>query len=576
MISIIELWNHQVSIRKNEIALCYEGKEYTYGKIDYMANVVAEEVENLTKGSLVGVMMSASAAYVISVLGILKSGRGFVPIDKNDPITRKKYIIKDCHLDTLIISAIDEKIVEDTISHIIVNGKEKEENITYSLKTEIAYVLYTSGTTGVPKGIMVGHESIENLITWFQEVYNIEQNKNIICMANISFDVSIEEIFGCILNGGKLHIPKENIKSHKGKIREFIRENEINIVQVVPILLDEIFAHDVKIDSIRILICGGEILSNELKDTILAKGYNLYNHYGPTETTVDATRSICEMRKKVTLGKPINNSKCCVLTLGGELETENATGELCVLGRNLALGYFNNDKLTSEKFLVINGERIYRTGDKAHINLDGEIEYLGRMDNQVKLRGRRIELEEIDIYFSRLDGISLCKSILIENETGGKIVTFYSSNIEYEYNVAISMVKEYLPIYMLPAEIYRLDHFIQNSNGKILQSELANIYKKQKENNKSNRKGENNKHKSEEDEILGIVMEVVAKVLIKEIYEINSEITLDELGLNSITFVKIVVELEDQFDIEFDDDRLVMSKFKSLKEISEYIEKSRY
>ncbi|KYH33965.1 tyrocidine synthase 1 [Clostridium tepidiprofundi DSM 19306] len=559
-------------MRKDEVALYYKGKEYTYGKVDRMANAVAEKVENMTKSSLVGVMMSGSAEYVISVLGILKSGRGFVPMDKNYPSARKNYIIHDCHLDTLIISDMEEKISEDDIRHIIVEDIEKENNISLEVKTEIAYVLYTSGTTGMPKGIMVGHESIENLITWFQETYEIEKNKNVIQMANIFFDVSIEEIFGCLLNGGKLYIPEENIKSHKGRIREFIKENHINIVQVVPVLLEEIFAHDERIDSIRVLICGGEVLSNELKDIILTKGYRLYNHYGPTETTVDSTRSICTKDKKVTLGKPIKNSNCFILTQDGELVTKNASGELCVSGKNLALGYLNNEKLTSEKFMVINGERLYKTGDKAFINSEGEIEYLGRMDNQVKLRGRRIELDEIDNCFSKLDGISLCNSVLIENETGGKIVTFYVANTEYNYGEVVSVIKNYLPEYMVPAEIHKLDHFEQDSNGKISKSGLKNLYKKLEEENKSDEQNRDYKNEIEEDEVLKIVAKNVAEVLEKEMYKLNPNITLDELGMDSIKFVQTVVKLEDAFDVEFEDDRLVLTKFKSLKELAEYVE----
>lgn len=568
--NIIELWEWQVQRSKNDVVLHYEGKEYTYGQIDCMANAIAAEVASKKSSSLVGIMMNGSAEYVISVLGILKSGRGFVPIDKNIPVKRRDHMIQDCCLDTIIVLNRDNVSTDSELNYIVFEEKEISENPILELKTKIAYVIYTSGTTGIPKGIMVGHSSVINMVKWFDQTYDIKKNKNIIQMSSVSFDVSVEEIFGCILNEGTLFIPKESIKIHKTKIRNYIKKNEVNIVQVVPILLDEIFSNDEKIDSINVLICGGEELNNELKDKVLLKGYHLYNHYGPTETTVDATRSVCELGKGVVLGRPINNSECYVLSEEGKIFKNNAIGELCISGDNLAIGYLNDVTLTNKKFLELEGVRIYKTGDKVHINEVGDIEFLGRIDEQVKLNGRRIELEEINHYFSKLFKVSLCKTILIKDEIGEKIVTFYMGDNEYKYEEVLCLMKEYLPEFMIPVKIIKYNYFDRDGNGKVSKHKLIEKYEEEqekikKDNSVSNQEGKNT------DVFLKSVLEITSEILLLEIEELRADISLNELSIDSLIFIQMVVELEMRFDIEFEDDKLALSNFHSLQELSQYV-----
>lgn len=571
MESIIELWKQQVQLSTNKVALHYEGKEYTYEQIDHMANAIAEEVIIKKSSALVGIMMSGSVDYIVSVLGILKAGRGFVPIDRNIPEKRRQHMIQDCCLDTIIVSSNEEMLADERLKYIIFEEKEKKVSIASELKTKVAYVIYTSGTTGRPKGIMIGHKSLVNLVKWFDETYDLRKNRNVIQMSNISFDVSIEEIFGCVLNGGKLYVPKESIKTHKMKIRKYMIENDINIVQVVPILLDELFANDERIESINVLICGGEALNNELKNKILLKGYHLYNHYGPTETTVDATRSICELGKGVFLGKPIKNCECYVLTENEKLLNKDATGELCISGSNLALGYLNDEELTNKKFLQINGMRIYKTGDKVRINKEGEIEYLGRIDEQVKLNGRRIELEEIDYYFSKLFRVSLCKTILLEEKAGVKIVTFFMGDDEYTYEEVMKKMQEYLPKYMIPSTIIKCNYFDRDSNGKISKNMLMEKYL---EKNRQPIENVDVHKKKNMDLFLKTVLEVASKILLLEVEKLNINISMDELGVDSLKYIQMVVELEEIFDIEFEDEKLFVNSFNSLEGLSQYIKET--
>lgn len=357
---------------------------------------------------------------------------------------------------------------------------DNEKSLTYDFSgdnlenisnpNDLAYIMYTSGSTGEPKGVMIEHKGVINLIKWFNNQYYIEKNKNILQITNMAFDVSVEEMFSVLLNGGKLYISSMEIVLNKEKFLKYVNDNNINIAQFVPVTLNELLINNEKMESLNIVICGGDRLDEVLKDKIIAKGYRLFNHYGPTEITVDAITFECT-DGRVKLGKPISNTKVYVLNSDNKLNAIGIPGELCISGAGLARGYLNRAQLTKEKFVdnpFINGEKMYKTGDLARWLPDGNIEFLGRIDNQVKIRGFRIELGEIEKFILKYEGIKEVVVIDSEDDYGDRRLCAYMvSNKQHTVEDIRNYLSIYLPQYMIPSCYIYMDKIPHNSSGKV-------------------------------------------------------------------------------------------------------------
>ncbi|MDQ1354372.1 MAG: hypothetical protein QG657_4681, partial [Acidobacteriota bacterium] len=338
----------------------------------------------------------------------------------------------------------------------------------------LAYVLYTSGTTGGPKGVMVEHRGVVNLAHWFGRTYGLQAEVNLLQLTAYSFDPSVEDIFSTLLHGASLYVASQELLADMEKLRGFIRMHCIHIIDFIPALLEELLCGGEKLDSLRVVISGGEKLEDSLKDRLLALGYRLYNHYGPTEVTVDALVSRCS-RDKVMLGTPIANTRCFILDRDNNPAVAGAAGELCIAGVGLARGYLDSPELTAEKFIKNRSYRsyktyiIYKTGDLARLLSSGSIEFLGRIDQQVKIRGYRIELEEI-------------RRRLIEhpNVKNAAVIDRQADNREYylcAYMALLSKepgvdeIKQYLsaclPSYMVPTRFVEVESIPLTPGGKI-------------------------------------------------------------------------------------------------------------
>ena len=340
--------------------------------------------------------------------------------------------------------------------------------------SDLAYVIYTSGSTGIPKGVMVEHRSVVNLSTWFNGKYELAKNRNVIQSTTFSFDVAMEEIIATLINGACLFIPEKEETLDKHKFRAFINKNKINIAQFVPVTLREFLADAEKIDSLNIVICAGEALDERLKEKILQKGYTLYNNYGPSETTVDVLSTQCG-NEKATIGKPISNTKCYILDKRFNPVPVGVSGELTIGGDGLARGYLNRPELTAEKFIPDPfsdepGARLYRTGDLARYLPDGNIEFLGRIDNQVKVRGHRIELDEIDTLLRHHPDVRETVVIVREDQPGIKRLVAYVVSDPGATPTTSELRRflgENLPDYMVPSVFVPLDRLPLTASCKV-------------------------------------------------------------------------------------------------------------
>ncbi|MBW7455997.1 AMP-binding protein, partial [Paenibacillus sepulcri] len=331
-------------------------------------------------------------------------------------------------------------------------------------------VFYTSGTTGKPKGVMVENKSVVSHIQWFAGTYGIDSTTNVLQMTNYIFDPSIQEFFGTLLHGATMHIAGQNVILDREQFGDYVDRHQIHIINLIPTLLKQLMSSKRKLNSLRIIISGGERLDDSLKDELVGNGYVLYNNYGPTETTVDALSSLCSAGK-VTLGKPIANARCYILDRDRNLAPIGIAGELYIAGAGVARGYLNMPELTAEKFMndpFMPDERMYRTGDMGRWLPDGEVELIGRADHQVKIRGHRIELGEIQNRLLQHDQIRDAVVIDLDNHESKKTICAYIvANIPLETRHLREFLSAELPDYMVPSSFVRLEKLPLTSIGKI-------------------------------------------------------------------------------------------------------------
>lgn len=536
-------WQRILDCNRQQNAIHYNELYFTYDELDKKSSHIAAYLQKHTSSTYVGILLDGCFDYVCAALGTLKAGKCFVPLGLDWPQERIEAIKSDCNLD----SVISNSDYSGTVRTIQIESIYREplllsDNQCAWLEGNSAYVLYTSGTTGTPKGIEISRSSLLNLVNWFGNTFLNSDIKRILQLARTTFDVSVEEIFGTLFNGGTVFIPSNIIRFHKNKLRQYIEEHEIQLIEVVPSTLRAFFDNDIKIPCLKVIICGADVLPEDLKNSIINIGYELYNNYGPTETTVDAMYSKCEISEPVNLGKCISGCEIALIDESGQIISGCSEGELFIGGNNVALGYINNPELSSEKFIVIKGIRYFKTGDWVFRDNDGRIFFRGRIDNQVKIRGQKIELEEIERVFSeKLDDLQCAATII--RDKNEKLVVFYKSDTELDHSFIVSKMEEKLPRYMIPSLFIRLDELPLTEVGKVDRKALLNLLPNDAPSFELN----------SSDPVTDKVAQIISDILEIDKSAINPELSFEQLGFDSLTYVRFLVMVEDTWDIELDD-----------------------
>jgi len=474
-LTLSSLFEKQVRNNPDKVAVTFNKTSLTYKTLNKRANQLAHTLR--TKGvgpdSIVGVLLERSLETIISMIAILKAGGAYLILDPQYPNDRINYIIDDSKIALLVTTGL--LYTNINFSGEIVDIYDSYLNDILDLPSinnsrHLAYVIYTSGSTGKPKGVAIEHRSVVNLLTWFVKTYDLSCEKNVIQLANMTFDVSVEEIFGALISGASLYLPTINTILDKNRLLKYLRKHDIAIAQFVPATLREYFKESKKIESLQTVICGGDKLDDKLKNEILDKGYNLYNHYGPTETTVDALTVKCAKTQN-TIGRPINNTRVYIVDDKMNLLPIGEVGELCLSGDCLARGYLNQKNLSSTSFIDNPFEanaKLYKTGDLVRLLAGGSIEFIGRKDSQVKIRGFRIELGEIEAHLLRHDLITETVVIDRDDGHGNKYLCAY---IISKAKLTIADIREYLfnriPEYMIPSYCVQISSFKLSKNGKV-------------------------------------------------------------------------------------------------------------
>lgn len=480
---IQNFFEKQVELRPDKIAVISGDHKLTYRELDVRSNRLAKHLLalQLSPGDIVGIFLERSVDMVVSVLAVLKAGGCYLPLDPSYPDERLKYMIKNSGSKILICQSPDDFRIK-SIGNTLLVAVGNENNVTIeqdSLKPEIkirpqsfAYILYTSGSTGKPKGVRIHHQAVVNFIRSMMRTPGISENDILLAVTTLSFDISVLELFLPISVGATVIVADSLETNNGGAIINLIEKYNITFLQATPSLWNFLLASGWQ-GSKRIKgICGGESLSSNLVRQLLPKIGELWNFYGPTETTVWSTGiKITDPESPVLIGKPIDNTKVYILNHDLKMKAIGHSGEICIGGLGVAKGYFKNSEITKQKFISFGEENVvYRTGDLGRFHDDGNIEFLGRIDNQIKLKGYRIEPGEIESALSRLNGVT---EVVVKlhrfDENDDRLVAFLNTSDEFQLSdrEIIDSISMTLPQYMVPRLFQKSDHFPRTPNGKI-------------------------------------------------------------------------------------------------------------
>jgi amino acid adenylation domain-containing protein len=477
----------QVQRCPEAVALAFEGEEMTYGELDRRADRLACQLRARGCGpeNRVGVLLERSSELLVALLGVLKAGAAYVPLDPDHPADRLAFQDRDAGLRLIVTRDSVANRLQGAEDRFLYLDKDGDSGPVAPLDRPVdpdhpAYILYTSGSTGRPKGAVISHRAIVNRLLWMQDALHLTADDRVLQKTPFSFDVSVWELFWPLMIGARLVVARPGGHRDNVYLARLIATQGITVLHFVPSML-QLFLEEPEAGecrSLRDVVCSGEALPAELARRFAARlgaprgQTRLHNLYGPTEAAVDVTSWVCESAdddRGIPIGRPIANTRIHLLDHNLLPVPVGIPGELFIAGVNLARGYVERPDLTAERFLPDPqggepGGRVYRTGDLARWRADGAIEYLGRLDHQVKIRGFRIELGEIEAVLAALPGVR--EAVVVVRSDGDRRLVAYVTG-EAPADALRQALRERLPDYMVPAAFVALAAMPHNANGKV-------------------------------------------------------------------------------------------------------------
>ncbi|KAF6582672.1 non-ribosomal peptide synthetase [Paenibacillus sp. EKM211P] len=480
--SIHQLFEEQAAKTPDNVAISFEEKSMTYKALNEKANQLARLLTNkyIGPGCHVAIIGDHCQEIIISMLAVLKAGACYVPLDPEYPRERIEYILNDANVTVILADNVYDPELKYTGEIIYINEGSTYEGDFANLHLPInpdalAYIIYTSGTTGMPKGVMVPHRGVVNYITWAKEQYIHNTSETFAFHSSIAFDLTATSIFTPLINGNTIVIYKKSTQEHV--LERIVHDNRTNIIKVTPAHLALLANLKVDNSAIRCIIVGGEELrtniSRQIYDVFNRK-IDIYNEYGPTEATVGCMihRFDPELDTRITvpIGSPINNMQIYVLDCNMKLVPKGAQGEIYISGLGVACGYLGQEELTAEKFISSPFREellLYKTGDLGKFLDNGLIEYLGRIDQQVKINGYRIETGEVEHHL--LEHEKVADAIVTTHNEAERnyLVAFIVAKEEIAINELNRYLAERVPYYMVPMIYKFIDKIPLTANGKV-------------------------------------------------------------------------------------------------------------
>ncbi|WP_046758935.1 non-ribosomal peptide synthetase, partial [Kordia jejudonensis] len=485
--SIVSIFEQQVLETPNNNALVFENVVYTYAELNAEANQLARclaETHQLKEDDFVGILANRNEQAIIAMLAILKLGCVYAVVNAELPKSRLTYILEDINPKLLITDADHVFDIDYFNGSMFVMDLEFDKNAfssenlpTLSIKNRLAYIAYTSGSTGVPKGVMVNNRGVVRLVKNTNFI-TVAEEDNFLGLSNFSFDGSTFDIYMPLLNGATVYIANKSLFLDLEKINNYIIDNKITSFFITPVLFNSLVDFELSgLANLKYVICGGDRVSvkHAKKFNELYPNVSLQNGYGPTENTTFSTwhkiENLSDSDLSIPIGPPIANSQCYILNEALQLLPFGVIGEICVGGDGLADGYLNQPTLTEEKFVpnpFKEGTKLYKTGDLGRWNAKGEIEFFGRNDHQVKIRGYRIELGEIEHALLKIETIEKGAILVVEDASKQKnIVAYFTAKAPQNIQKLESQLKEMLASYMVPHHFIQIDEMPLTLNGKI-------------------------------------------------------------------------------------------------------------
>lgn len=556
------LFEEQAAKTPDVIAVQFGQQKITYADLNKKADALAQAIINQAPKSLVvGVSTLRSIETIASILAILKAGKAYLPIDPSYPADRLEQIIEDSGVNTVLAIEAQKPLFKHLPVAVIESDKTHAASALAreSIRTKVAYIIYTSGSTGKPKGVCVGHEGVANLRDYYSKISPLaEPGVRILQFSPLVFDASVMEIFCTLCLGGTLVLIEDEIRIDPGKLIRYIDEQQVNRIDL-PFVALQYFteiadAEQLYPQSLQEVITAGEQLKvtpQIIRFFQALPNCVFYNMYGPTEASVDSTTLRLEGAPETwpllpNIGRAIDNTRNFILDEELNPVADGEVGELCISGINLAFGYLNRPELTAEKFVnwLYKGKitRIYRSGDLCRFLPDGNTEYMGRKDTQVKIRGNRVEIGEIEVLINQLDGIQQAVVIAREDKPGDKRLVAYlvASNAKITTAQVRDSIEEKLPEFMMPSAFVWMTELPNTGSGKVDRNnlpkpdlkrpELATLYKPASTTNQ--------KH-------LGTIwMDLL------QLEKIGIDDNFFELGGNSLLGLKTVAALKKHYNLE--------------------------
>ncbi|SFE91411.1 non-ribosomal peptide synthase domain TIGR01720/amino acid adenylation domain-containing protein [Chitinophaga sp. CF118] len=478
--TFVSLFEAQAAQTPDATALVYEGKVLTYRELNEQANQLANYLITLgvKTDTLVAVCIERSLEMIIGIIGIMKAGAAYVPIDITYPAHRISYILEDANADVIISSKSTREVIPGTsVARIVVLDEIAQYPITSPAivlaPQDLAYVIYTSGSTGTPKGVLIEHRGMLNHLFAKINELKLDATSIIAYTASYTFDISVWQMFAALLCGGRTIVYQEELILQPASFIKQVVADKVSILELVPSYLRALLQEEVEVipEHLQYLLVTGEAVNQPLLEQWFSHkhygGIPVVNAYGPTEASDDITHHFMHETpngNSVPLGKPIQHMHISIWDKRGQLCAWGIPGEICVSGIGVARGYLNRPELTSEKFVTdpATGVRMYRTGDLGRWLPDGTVEYLGRMDDQVKIRGYRIELGEIEKVLQQHEQV--IASVVVAKS--GNLVGYIVCEGEADKEIIRTYLTRKLPEYMMPVLVI-LDKLPLTANGKV-------------------------------------------------------------------------------------------------------------
>lgn len=476
----IQLFDEQVQKTPEKIAIVFENKKLTYKELNNKVNSLAyylKYIKNIKKGDKICLLLKRNFDMLISILAVIKAGGVYVPIDPDFPEDRINYMIENSEASLVIKS---ENINFESNKDFVIDNFEyfKYENKVVkncSNVDDLIYIIYTSGTTGKPKGVMINHSNVVNLCFAANLFQKLDECKVWGGFSSYSFDISIFETLVPLVFGKKIIFANEEEQKVPEKMSELIKKYNIEVVYMTPTRMQLLINYDKNGDAIknfrRILLGGEEFPKNYFEILRNFTDAKIYDGYGPTEITVWSSAKEIEKKNEINIGYSIPNVFSYILDENNNLLPIGCKGELCIGGMGVGVGYYKNKEATDEKFINVDGKRLYKTGDIAYFNFNGELEYVGRKDSQIKLRGLRIEIEEIESAIKSYDNIIQSAVVVIDN----KLYAYFSSDKSIAQDELKKYLRTKLPRYMVPTFYMQVKKFEFTVLGKIDKLKLPKI-----------------------------------------------------------------------------------------------------